>query len=178
MTFGNPLLKKKTGFRLDTHTRSDYNEETGQTTDRRMVRLAVYEKAFGGNGRLYDSHFGRDFDPNPDQRGAKYQTFMPGSKTAYEEFSAMENGSWHVFMQHTEIPTTDLNEWFFVCATYDPTIDEEGSFDDISLFRDTNFWLNKRDYDGDIVANSGYGNKCKVEVISRRDLLTARGFRV
>ena len=35
-----------------------------------------------------------------------------------------------MFIQQTQIPTDDLNEWFFICATYDPTIDEEGSFDD------------------------------------------------
>ncbi|OUX53298.1 MAG: hypothetical protein CBE47_03595 [Pelagibacteraceae bacterium TMED287] len=178
MTFGNPILKKKTGFRLDTQVRSDTNEETGITTDRRMVRLVVYEKSFNSSGRIYDSHFGRDFTNNPDNRGAKYKTWMPGSRSAYEEFAAMENGSWHVFMQHTQIPTDNLNEWFFICATYDPTIDEEGSFDDESLFKDTDFWLNKKDLGGNIVANSGFGNKCKVEVISRSDLLRARGFKV
>ncbi len=178
MTLGNPMMKEKPGFRLDTFTRSDDNPSNGFTTNRRMVRLVVYEKVFSGTGAIYDSHYGRDFDPNPDGRGVKYQTWQDGGNPAYEEFAAGEGGSWHVFMQHTEIPTTDLNEWFFVCATYDPLVDEEGSFDDVSLFRDTDFWLNKRNYNGDIVANSGYGNKCKVEVISRRDLLTARGFRV
>ncbi len=182
MTFGNPMLKEQPGFRLDTFTRSDDNPTNGFTTNRRMVRLVVYEDTFSGTGTIYDSHFGRDFDPNPDGRGVKYRTWNDGEgddrNPAYETFAAMENGSWHVFMQHTQIPTTDLNEWFFICATYDPTIDEEGSFDDVSLFRDTDFWLNKRNYNGDIVANSGLGNKCKVEVISRRDLLTARGFRV
>ena len=177
MTYGNPMLKQKGGFRLDTHTRSDDNPSNGFTTNRRMVRLVVYEKVISG-GAIYDSHYGRDFDPNPDGRGVKYQTWQDGGNPAYEEFAAMENGSWHVFMQHTEIPTTDLNEWFFICATYDPFIDEEGSFDEVNLFRDTDFWLNKKQYNGDIVANSGFGNKCKVEVISRRDLLTARGFRV
>ena len=177
MTYGNPMLKQKGGFRLDTHTRSDDNPSNGFTTNRRMVRLVVYEKVISG-GAIYDSHYGRDFDPNPDGRGVKYQTWQDGGNPAYEEFAAMENGSWHVFMQHTEIPTTDLNEWFFICATYDPFIDEEGSFDDVNLFRDTDFWLNKKQYNGNIVANSGFGNKCKVEVISRRDLLTARGFRV
>ena len=48
----------------------------------------------------------------------------------------------------------------------------------LSGSEDTDFWLNKKRYDGTIVANSGFGNKCKVEVISRTDLLTARGFRV
>ena len=41
-----------------------------------------------------------------------------------------------------------------------------------------NFWLNHVDANGTIVANSGLGNKCKVEIISRSDLLRARGYRV
>ena len=44
--------------------------------------------------------------------------------------------------------------------------------------KNENFWLNHVDQDGNIVANSGLGNKCKVEVISRSDLLRARGYRV
>ena len=31
---------------------------------------------------------------------------------------------------------------------------------------------------GEFVASSGFGNKCKVEIISRTDLLRARGFKV
>jgi len=132
-------------------------------------------------------------------RGAKYQTWQDGGQPAYEEFSAMENGSWHVFMQHEQIPTDDLNEWFFICATYDPTIDEEGSFDNIQIpdyLRKRQFWLNHIDPNpvpvymdappyaptGEVefntVSNSGFGNKCKVEVISRSDLLRARGYKV
>ena len=142
-----------------------------------MVRLVVYEKVFS-DGAIYDSHFGRDFYSNPDGRGAKYQTWQDGNNPAYEEFSAMEDGSWHVFLQHTQIPTDDLQEWFFICATYDPLVDEEGSCDDINLYRDTDYWLKKKENNGNNVANSGFGNKCKVEVISRSDLLRARGFKV
>ena len=41
------------------------------------------------------------------------------------------------------------------------------------------FWQNHWDPNGEvIVANSNYGAKCKVEVISRSDLLRARGFKV
>jgi len=210
MTYGNPMLKQMPGFRLDTYTRSDYNPENNFVTNRRMVRLVVYENTFS-NGKVYDSHFGVPFplssmDINDDGilqddefRGAKYRTWQEGGNPAYEEFAAMENGSWHVFMQHTQIPTTDLNEWFFICATYDPTIDEEGSFDDIEIpdhLRDKQFWLNHVNPNpqevfsdeppygptGEVefltVPNSGFGNKCKVEVISRTDLLTARGYKV
>ena len=44
--------------------------------------------------------------------------------------------------------------------------------------KNENFWLNHIDQGGNTVANSGLGNKCKVEVISRSDLLRARGYRV
>ena len=49
---------------------------------------------------------------------------------------------------YTRVPTDDLDEWFFICATYDPEVD--------------------RDVE----------DRAKVEIISRRDLLTARGFKV
>ena len=111
--------------------------------------------------------------------------------------------------RYTDIPTDNLDEWFFICATYDPTIQEIEStpisymdthqnpyniFDrtpPIQAFKEPytpppsgnyvnneNFWLNHVDTNGNIVANSGLGNKCKVEVISRSDLLRARGYRV
>ena len=107
----------------------------------------------------------------------KEETFVDERDPAYET----DDTSFDVFMQHTQIPTDDLQEWFFICATYDPTIDEEESFgNDIydGYLTDSQYWLNHKETDGDTVANSGFGNKCKVEVISRRDLLTARGFRV
>ena len=95
-----------------------------------------------------------------------------------------------------KIPTDNLQEWFFICATYDPMISEEESFDNPDLVRNKQFWLNHvnpnpQDTFSDVppfgptgefvynsVENSGFGAKCKVEVISRSDLLRARGFKV
>tara|TARA_B100000902_G_scaffold245921_1_gene232795 strand:- start:369 stop:2714 length:2346 start_codon:yes stop_codon:yes gene_type:complete len=187
MTYGNPMMKKTPGFRLDTHTRSDTNENSGITTNRRMIRFVVWENTFS-DGKIFDSSVGISGRP-------KYKTFVDERNPAYETF----NTSFDVFMQHTQIPTTDLNEWFFICATYDPTIDEEGSFDNIEIpnyLVNRQFWLNHIDPNpfpvymdvppyaptGEVqfntVSNSGFGNKCKVEVISRSDLLRARGFKV
>ena len=121
-------------------------------------------------GQIFDSSVGISERP-------KYRTFVDKSDPAYETF----NDDFDVFMQHTQIPTDDLQEWFFICATYDPTVDEEESFgDDIydGYLTDSQYWLNHKETDGDTVANSGFGNKCKVEVISRSDLLRARGFKV
>ena len=122
----------------------------------------------------------------------------------------------HNFTQYTDIPTDNLDEWFFICATYDPNVKEirstptsyfenqripynlEGQkppkagrqiqgvgYDEndyltipFDTSKNENFWLNHIDQGGNTVANSGLGNKCKVEVISRSDLLRARGYKV
>ena len=132
-----------------------------------------------------------------------------GARTPYSEN----------FLQYTDVPTDDLEEWFFVCATYNPNVNEIGSFggdfsgtpygsfpnvhygnptefmadwpfvDQIPGYnnnatnnnthlKDELFWLNHRNYNGDIVSNTTIGNRCKVEIISRSDLLRARGYRV
>ena len=44
--------------------------------------------------------------------------------------------------------------------------------------KDELFWLGHKDLVGNIVSRSGFGNRCKVEIISRSDLLRARGYRV
>ena len=117
------------------------------------------------------------------------------------------------FCNYTHIPTDDLNEWFFICATYNPRIREDYStFSDtedtiynkvvphtnvnypvadnntsgLATRQVTHFWLNQLDFDPNIVnpttgitvGQSNFGNRCKVEVISRSDLLRARGFKV
>ena len=80
--------------------------------------------------------------------------------------------------------TDDLDEWYFICATFDPTIVEPessemsnyGSLGNVK--QNKQFWLNHVDYEtGEIVSNSGFGAKCKVELISRTDLLNARGYK-
>lgn len=121
------------------------------------------------------------------------------------------------FTQYTKVPTDNLDEWFFICATYNPLIDEIGSFpqdtlshsdmpgywqpygliphiaargsdqstavDSIgydSIRRDERYWLNHKNPPAmnTIVPNSLFGNRCKVEIISRSDLLRARGYKV
>jgi len=147
-----------------------------------MVRLVVWDDTFGpglGNdrrqGQIFDSSVGISGKP-------KYQTFLLDEDgTPRDPVYETQKDDFDVFMQHTQIPTDDLQEWFFICATYDPTVDEEESFgDDIydGYLTDSQYWLNHKETDGDTVANSGFGNKCKVEVISRSDLLRARGFKV
>ena len=95
---------------------------------------------------------------------------------------------------NTLIPE-DFNEWYFICASYNPSVIEPTNFTD-SDYRDQwnaykqipEYWLNhitpNLNSEGNAVIPhqytnfSGFGNKCKVEIISRTDLLRARGFKV
>ena len=43
---------------------------------------------------------------------------------------------------------------------------------------EADFWKNKVNLDGSYTHYSGLGSRCKVEVISKTDLLRARGFEV
>ena len=82
-----------------------------------------------------------------------------------------------------QIPTDNLNEWYFICATFNPDIDEDGSFQYIGNGVSSNdrhsFWMNNyHPVNQAATVNSGFGNKCKVEFISRTDLFRARGYRI
>ena len=89
----------------------------------------------------------------------------------------------------THIPE-DFNEWYFICASFNPAILEDeshtgtGDVGNSTLEQTPDYWLNHIVPTNDVAAefsyttNSGYGNKCKVEIISRTDLLRARGFKV
>ena len=85
---------------------------------------------------------------------------------------------------YTSVPTNDLNEWFFICASYNPAITEGDFQNDFrnglnGAFTSRLYWENHYDSNnGQVVAFSGEGARCKVEVISRSDLLRARGFKV
>jgi hypothetical protein len=121
----------------------------------------------GQYGKLYDSHFGtvrfprqNMYDPTFERDGQQgwmgsRSIIMPpffdpkiydlvdgnGSLTS----GAQRNGLPMAF-NYTRIPTDDLDEWYFICATYDPTIDEIGSFgfveEDNTLVYNKDFWLN------------------------------------
>ena len=168
--FANPLSSDSPyGFRLETITRED------QGVYRRMVRLVVYDGT-GDQNNLYDSHFGTQFVNRYNTAGntqVLYKT--PNTDGAYNSLNA--------FNAHTQIPTNDLNEWFFICATYNPLIQEEishGIAENTPVFKtDKQFWLNHKEPAGGILQSStNFGARCKVEVISRSDLLRARGYKV
>ena len=159
--FGNPTrVDNPMGFKL----------ETLMDNEKRYVRLLVWDTniidADDNVGRYYDSHVGIENLP-------KVNT------TNRDSLSTINPSQW------TEIPT-NFTEWYFINATFNPVdIDEISSFesftDEVDYSEITDFWMNHLNPNyGDIpyVVNSGYGNRCKVEIISRTDLLRARGYKV
>jgi hypothetical protein len=167
--FRNPLSTSSPyGFKLETTTLED------DGVYKRMVRLVVRDDLDSNtsntpnNGKLYDSSYG-GLDRN------KHNTITTDSPSTN-------------FYDYTPISTDDLNEWFFICATYNPEVNEELSHNYTDYLQDKEFWLNHRNTDGTLAAqgidniqegtNNLVGAKCKVEVISRSDLLRARGYKI
>ena len=153
--FGNPLEEDGSGIRLETRTNVD-----GNGNYRRWIRLAVRES----NGTLRDNHWGTF---NRNRRTSGNQTSPIGfyADTVIHEL-------------YPQILTDNLDEWYFICATYNPNIEELNISSESSLRNNKQYWLNHLNDDNELVANSGLGAKCKVEIISKSELLTARGFLV
>ena len=249
-TYGNPMMRTKSSFRLETMTvqPGDFITQGGinyvYAKPRRVLRLSVWEdrrenawwqqKIITSQmnwastvpwerraGYLYDNSVPYDLQPETfvdglgdlDSRGfvkrATFHAQMPASDMAQN--NSARSPFIQNFLQYTDVPTDDLEEWFFVCATYDPNVKEIASFggefgsygpygsptdfhesnpnNDLkpgtagftnsnTFLRDELFWLGHKDQSNDIVSRSGFGNRCKVEIISRSDLLRARGYRV
>ena len=100
----------------------------------------------------------------------------------HRSFGTNETNYPNVHEAFPQVSTDDLDEWYFICATFNPNIIELDYSDTPSTLRqNTQYWLNHilPTENGDtVVANSNLGAKCKVEIISRSDLLRARGFKV
>ena len=148
--YGNPFrANNPQGFSLDTFISSD---------EKRYVRLTVRETANGGpnsnnTARTIDSHIGNN--------ESEKQT----------DLSLVEDS------QYTEIPV-DLNEWYFIVATYD-TAKINDNITNTAYDNNPDYWNGNIDENGDLTHDSiAYGNKCKVEIISKTNLLRARGYNV
>jgi len=165
----------------------------------RFVRLIVRERDDGNpdfvGGKLRDSHlpntlgnYGRK--PGIPMQGWNNTNYITNNdedtSLAPNQINVKENlGGDEQFrnsqglFNHVRIPKNPT-EWYFICATYNPDIMEDQSFGNNPSYlkRDPDYWRNNRDLDGNYVYNSGYGAKCKVEIISRTDLLRARGYKV
>ena len=158
---GNPSNLQFDGF--DTFgDASEPNQGFFQTDDtERFVRLVVRD-----GSTLRGSHIGMNFMRKRD---------------GLPEFGYYDdqNGYDHAYglMTNTRIPI-DFNEWFFICATYNNSVDEDGSINEYGDIQHPDFWKNTRKSNGTYETFTGTGNKCKVEIISKTDLLRARGFKV
>jgi len=178
----------------------------------RFVRLIVNEPDVG----LRDSHVGTSR-----WRG---QHLATRRNTIEDGIATVDN--WTSRLLNTTRVPIDFNEWFFICANYNPSIQEDESFIDgyfssygpsglTTLRYDPDFWRNnviplnieptesqleenpynadsgyglttcdvegielKNCLVGEYTHSSGYGAKCKVELISRSDLLRAKGFKI
>ena len=83
-------------------------------------------------------------------------------------------------LQYTQVPNV-FNEWYFICATYNPNVNEIQSITDAGNSQNPYFWLNNvnnSDASGNYTHSSGFGNRSKIEIISKTDLLRARGYRI
>ena len=172
--FGNPNEIDGSGFRLETNVTQD---SAGK--NHRTIRLVVKDDLvrdnhwgyLDSNGNIGVSRIiGRDLVTRP---GNNYNPVFRFPTKAHNIYP--------------KIPTDDLNEWYFICATYDPIITEVSALRATHPLRfNKQYWLNhvegmlgeEEEGGGGITANSGYGAKCKVEIISKSDLLRARGYKV
>ena len=193
--FGNPTRDENPfGFRLETFVLNKddtYNDGNGNietfgnyieggyhqntlglfqnTNTERFVRLQVREDgdfSTANDTGLRDSALGMGDIEKIKNNPPDLNKDDNGNYFSNDEFQ---------LLNYTNIPE-DFNEWYFICATYNPNVDEENSD-----FNNTNpdYWLNHVQADGESYTSfSGLGNRCKVEIISKSDLLRARGFRV
>jgi len=170
--FGNPNSSENPhGFRLETYIKTD----TDNNKIVRLLRLVVFD---AGDGVVRDNHWGSSNPKRYTLNQDNYQNGVGGNMNPATRYGKS-------FRIYPTIPTDDLNEWYFICATYNPNVVEYNIDDGNPLRESKEYWLNHKIYynltEGnrdDIVANSLEGAKCKVEVISKSDLLRARGYKV
>ena len=201
INFGNPLRDVNPfGIRLETYVINDensqlpsaavadsYGDVAGSNNPNgelfiddkyeRFIRLVVRElpSADFGRGKIRSSfvgstHFDKDtyngfptagFDGNPDHG------FAPNNSDDDQWVNSLG------LFNGVKVPQ-DLNEWYFIVATYDSTIDDD--YSDL-IGNNSLYWMGHTSDGYDLMHRSGYGNRCKVEIISRSDLLRARGFK-
>ena len=142
----------------------------------RFVRLVLREGKEVGD-RILGSHVGAKWMERrpglPEFGNSDYYT----SDDFGDDMDLYTNPFDHEFglMTNTRIPV-NYGEWYFIVATYNPNINEFQSHSENLFPNNPNYWRGNINQDGTYTHYSGYGAKCKVEIISRTDLLRARGF--
>ena len=181
----NPTFESLSGWSSTISADNPNGQMFVDTNTERFVRLIVRDpntskENYTGNFAdiplpgIYDSH-------TASPHNAK-QPYLMNPSNPYTNGSPLLS-----MLTTTKIPT-DFNEWYFICASFNPNVTEPvGSGNVNNLSGDTyyvsnatnnQFWLNHTNANGTVTPFSGLGNKCKVEIISRTDLLRARGFKV
>ena len=82
-------------------------------------------------------------------------------------------------LTYTQVPI-DFNEWYFFCCSYDPVNVTQQNYANVynnPFAKDTAYWLNHINDNGEFTAQSGVGNVCNIEYISKSRLLRARGYK-
>ena len=166
--FGNPNEVGGEGFRLETNVTQDGNDKY-----RRTIRLVVKDDL------IRDNHYG--YLLSNGNVGLNRITGRDLVSRVNSNFNPTRRFPTKAHNIYPEIPTDDLNKWYFICATYNPQVVEE--IEESELSSNTQYWLNHvtpgvEDAEDEIVSFSGLGAKCKVEVISKSDLLRARGYKI
>ena len=161
---GNPTMESVSGFTSVSYDRNPNGDLWQNTGTERFVRLIVYDDVAG---KTYDSH----------------TTGVHSHKEVCTPFPGADciTGSDILSMLNNVRVPYNPGEWYFICATFNPNVDQDNSYDTVtglSFDNKHDFWTGNRNLDGSYTHYSGYGNKCKVEIISRTDLLRARGYKV
>ena len=201
--YGNPLRETNPyGFMLETYVlnANDDNRDGGNSIAH--VPTNDNEDPLYTNWKELANHLGLDYFNNNDE--ARFLRLVvnsdineggttTGTKKLYDSHMVINNdgaagvlekqnnflsitsaGQSRRFIATTNVPI-DFNEWYFITATFNPTNDEtisntnklEPLYWSGNLLND----LQTPTYD------SGLGNKRKVEIISKTDLLRARGYK-
>ena len=147
----------------------------------RFVRLVVREQdEVGNSGLLRGSHVGAPWHIR--HRGVPEFNWSGGlveaeATNVINEETSYDYSSVTGLFTNTRIPI-DFSEWYFITATYNPTIIEDVANDPgLSYNMTPDFWRGNITDDGSYTNYSGYGARCKVEIISKSNLLRARGFK-
>jgi len=182
--FGNPTRTEGAfGFRLETYvlnkddacpnehheTWNDAANNIGvdyftDSDSARFVRLLIDD-----GGTLRDSHVGM---PNASKIA---NTALNDGVLTYPQYDLNREST---LIQNPHIPE-NFSEWYFICASFNPIVTEDVSAaPGSSYLNNADYWRNNVESDGAYTNFSELGNRCKVEIISRTDLLLARGYKV
>ena len=129
----------------------------------RLLRLSVID----GDGNYIDNSIPKEITNNV--------RLYKHINTSDSPIPQVGNQNGIQLLTYTQIPI-DFDEWFFINASFDPTITQQDN--SVNQYID-DYWNNQYNpTSNQFVENSGVGNQCVIEYISKSDLIRARGFRV